>query len=61
MEQNVDIPVPGGGGRNAVLQGFQPEQSSTATRSSKKGISEQNVEQIVDFPVSGGGLQDFRP
>ena len=24
MEQNVDIPVPGGGGRNAGLQGFLP-------------------------------------
>ena len=26
MEQHVDIPVPGGGGRNAGLQGFSPEQ-----------------------------------
>ena len=49
MEQNVDIPVPGGGGRNAGLQGFLPEEC----------FSEQIVEQIVDIP--GGGLQDFRP
>ena len=58
MEQNVDIPVPGRGGRNAGLRGFLPEQSSTAKRSSKKRISERIVEQIVDIP--GGGLQDFR-
>ena len=30
VEQTVDIPVPGGGGRLADLQGFLPEQSSTA-------------------------------
>ena len=59
MEQNVDIAVLGSGGRNVGLQGFLPEQSSTAMRSSKKRISERIVEQIVDFP--GGGLQDFRP
>ena len=59
MEQNVDIPVPGRGGRSSGLQGFLPEQGSTATRSSKKDISERTVEQIVDIP--GGGLQDFRP
>ena len=29
MEQHVDIPVPVGGGRNAGLQGFLAEQSST--------------------------------
>ena len=28
MEQNVNIPVPGRGERNAGLQGFLPEQSS---------------------------------
>ena len=51
-EQIVDIPVPGhvcvGFG---VLQGFHPEQSSTAPF----------VEQHVDFPVPGGGLQGFCP
>ena len=30
MEQNVDIPVPGGDGRIAGLQGFPPGQCSTA-------------------------------
>ena len=59
MEQHVDIPVPGRGGRISGLQGFLPGQGSTATRSSKKRISERTVEQTVDFP--GGGLQDFRP
>ena len=34
MEQNVDIPVPGGGGRIAGLQGSPPQQSSTAALSS---------------------------
>ena len=47
VEQLVDIPVPGRGGRFAGLQGFQTEQSSTA------------MEQIVDIP--GGGPQSFRP
>ena len=58
-EQHVDIPVPRRGGRHPGLQGFPPRQSSTATPSSKKRISERIVEQIVDIP--GGGLQDFRP
>ena len=48
VEQNVDIPVPGYGGRYAGLQGFPPEQSSTAS----------GAEQIFDFP-SGGGFQGF--
>ena len=56
VEQHVDIPVPVGGGRNAVLQGFVPEQSSTTTFSSAERISERIMEQIVDFPVAGGGL-----
>ena len=56
----ADTPVPGGGGgRNVGLQGFLPEQSSTATLSSAERISERIVEQIVDIPVSGGGLHDF--
>ena len=58
-EQHVDIPVPRRGGRHPGLQGFPPRQTSTATPSSKKRISERIVEQIVDIP--GGGLQDFRP
>ena len=41
VEQTVDIPVPGGGGRLAGLQGFPLEQSSTAS----------GAEQIVDLPV----------
>ena len=40
MEQNVDIPVPGHGGRFAGLQGFPLEQSSTAPSA-----------QIVHIPV----------
>ena len=59
MEQNVDIPVPGRGGRISGLQGFPPGQSSTVLHSSVERISERIVEQIVDIP--GGGLQDFRP
>ena len=57
--QNVDIPVPGRGGRIAGLQGFPPEQSSAAPRFSQERISERIVEQIVDIP--GGFLQGFRP
>ena len=60
-EQNVDIPVPGRGGRIAGLRGFPPEQSSTAPRFSLERFSERVVEQIVDITVSRGGLQDFRP
>ena len=58
MEQNVDIPVPGRGGRIYGFQGFLPGQSSTALHGSFQRISERIVEQNVDFPV-GGGLQDF--
>ena len=61
MEQNVDIPVPGRGGRIAGLQGFLPRQSSTTLHVSQERISGRIVEQIVNFPVSGGGLQDFSP
>ena len=61
MEQNVDIPVPSRGGRIAGLQGVHLEQSSTALHVSQERICVQIVEQIVDFPVSGGGLQDFCP
>ena len=59
MKQNVDVPVPGRGGRISGLQGFLPGQSSTALPPEER-ISERIVEQIVDFSV-GGGLQDFRP
>ena len=59
VEQNVDIPVPGRGGRIAGLQGFLPGQSSTALPFEER-ISKRIVEQNVDFPV-GGGLQDFLP
>ena len=61
MEQNVDIPVPGRGGRNVGLQGFPPRQSSTAQLASQERSSERIVEQIVDSRVVGGGLQDCRP
>ena len=49
MLQNVDTPVPHGGGRR--LQGFLPKQSATAL----------TVEQNVDIPVPGESLQDLRP
>ena len=52
LKRKVDIPFPGGGGRLADLEGFRPEQSSTAPPFS---------EQIVDIPVPGGCLQGFRP
>ena len=55
VEQHVDIPVPRRGGRHPGLQGFSSGQSSTATPSSKKRISDRIVEQIVD-PVSRGRL-----
>ena len=56
----ADIPAPRSGVRR--LQGFLPEQSSTAISSSSlECISERNVEQIVDSRGFGGGLQDFRP
>ena len=59
VEQPVGTPVPGGGGRNAGLQGSLPEQSSTAPLSSAERFSERIMEQIVDFLVAGGGLHDF--
>ena len=58
-KQNVDVPVPGRGGRISGLQGFLPGKNSKALPSEER-ISERIVEQIVDFPV-GGSLQDFRP
>ena len=61
MEQNVDIPAPGRGGRISGLQGFLPEQSSTARLAAQERSSERIVEQIVDSRVVGGGLQEFRP
>ena len=54
MEQNVDIPVSGRGGRNVGLQGFPPRQSSTAQLASQERSSERIVEQIVDSRVLGG-------
>ena len=47
-EQIVDTPVPRGRGERRV-QGSLPGQSTTATHSSGKRISERIVEQIVDF------------
>ena len=55
----ADLPAPRSGVRR--LQGFLPEQSSTATSSSfLERISERNVEQIAVSRV-GEGLQDFLP
>ena len=54
-KQNVDIPVPGGGLRG--LQGFLPGQASTTSSFSLERISEQIVEQNVEFPV---GVEAFK-
>ena len=55
----ADLPAPRSGVRR--LQGFLPEQSSTATSSSSlERISERIVEQIAVSRV-GEGLQDFLP
>ena len=55
----ADLPAPRSGVRR--LQGFLPEQSSTATSSSSlERISERIVEQIAVCRV-GEGLQDFLP
>ena len=54
--QIVDTPVPQGCGGKRRVQGFLPEQSSTATSSCLERISERTVEQIVDIPSSGDGL-----
>ena len=40
VEHHVDIPVPGGEGRNVGLQGSLPEQSSTAPLSSAERLSD---------------------
>ena len=48
-------------GETLVFKGFLPEQSSTTTFSSAERISERIMEQIVGFPVAGGGIHDFRP
>ena len=53
VEQTVDIPAPRSGVRR--LQGFLPEQSSTATS------SERTVEQIAVSRGFGDDLQDFLP
>ena len=65
-EQIVETPVPQGRGGQRRVQGSLPGQSTTATHSSGKRISERIVEQIVDFPEQtveqivdislGGGL-----
>ena len=47
MEQHVDIPVPGRGGRYAGLQGFLPRQSSTTPYFREVRISERIVEQFA--------------
>ena len=57
VEQNVNIPVPGGsGGQHVGLQGFLPRQCSTALHVSSERSSERIVEQIVDSRVLGGGF-----
>ena len=55
VEQTVDIPAP----RSGVQR--LPEQSATAFGEADHRFPAASVEQIVDFTVSGGGLQDLRP
>ena len=47
LNQKVDFPVPGGGGRHADLQGCLRGQSSTAPQFSEQRISKRIVEQNV--------------
>ena len=55
VEHHVDIPVPGGGGPSSGLQGFSSGQSSTATPSSKKRISERIVDGCLHGSRPGQG------
>ena len=55
----ADIPAPRSGARR--LQGFLPEQSATAFGEADHRFPAASVEQIVDNPALGGGLQDSRP
>ena len=62
MEHTVDIPVPGRGGRSFWSSRFFFQDRVQQRRIlAEERISERIVEQIVDIPVSGGGLQVFRP
>ena len=60
-EQIVHTPDPVRERRIARLQGFLPEQSSTAQQFSTKRISDRIVEQIVDTRVFRGGSSRFSP
>ena len=44
-----------------VFKVFLPEQCATAFGEADHRFPAASVEQIIDFPVSGGGLQDLRP
>ena len=55
-EQNVDIPVPGGGGRHAGLQGFRPGQSSSSSSHVPARVHE-----ALDEPGEGVFRQEKRP
>ena len=44
-----------------MVYGVFPEQSATAFGEADHRFPAASVEQIVDFTVSGGGLQDLRP
>ena len=55
-EQIVDIPVPGGGGRLAGLQGFLPGQNSTAREGPRAGDCESAAEcQLIRAERSSNG------
>ena len=59
VEQTVHIPAPRSGVRR--LQGVLPEKSVTAFGEADYRSPAASVEQIVDNPGFGGGLQDLRP
>ena len=67
MLQNVDTPVPHGGrGALVVVELLKVFKAFSLNVFlpllwSRSSFSVASVEQIVDFPVSGGGLQDLRP
>ena len=62
VEDRVNIPVPGRGGRITGPQGFLPRQSSTALHGSQERISERIRERLLEQMlgcIPGEGPQGF--